>query len=264
MVGMDDDYLKETIGYISYYHYTKSDIINKIIGEKIDFMFTRSKDFLDKNEGSHILEPYIHALGSLYNKNLINKSFYDLLRKINNKRLNQNAKNKWILCFSRDGCSKYMKEKYAPNDGKIININPEPFEILSTYSDVNKLYVNIYDIDYSYKQMKKHLEKKIKYIYECYKKDVENSEVTITKLNKQVKEIMEMDLSILQFFYKSEIYKEEKEIRVLCEVHDEFEEEITKDSDDEIKLCFKTINRKRNLHIEFDKKYLLSIEDYTS
>ena len=53
---------------LSLYHYTKSQNKAKIVNEEhgsVTFRLTKVSDFLDKNEGIYILEPYYHAFGYL-------------------------------------------------------------------------------------------------------------------------------------------------------------------------------------------------------
>ena len=62
---------------LQYYHYTngksKANIVN---GRVLDFCLSNTRDFLDKNEGTAILEPYYHACGRLYETGrLIKNSF---------------------------------------------------------------------------------------------------------------------------------------------------------------------------------------------
>ena len=64
------------------FHYTSKDKKEKILGnDKLVLWFSRADKFLDKNEGTQILEPYYYACGELYDKKVIEKNFYDLCLK---------------------------------------------------------------------------------------------------------------------------------------------------------------------------------------
>lgn len=252
-----NDYCEEGTIYPCFYHYTKAESAKKIVGDKIDFMFTRGDKFLDKNEGYHILEPYYWALGHLYNRNLISKEFYKLLSTVNLKVDKSEMRKVWVFCFSSDGNSKYMKERYAPNDGYVLGVDSNIFEILESCFSPEEVFVEIYCVNYSLNKLKQHLITEIKNLYKCYKKDKEENNYNTTKeLNNMTKKIIVFILNRLQYFYKSSSYKNENEIRVLCTVSDEFTGREGQEDDDKVKLYFYPNTNRKRLHISIDKQYL--------
>ena len=59
------------------FHYTSKDKKEKIFGnDKLVLWFSRADKFLDKNEGTQILEPYYYACGELYDKKVIGLLLY--------------------------------------------------------------------------------------------------------------------------------------------------------------------------------------------
>ena len=71
---------------INFFHYTRNEIKEKIAGENsVELKLSLVEDFLDKNEGLQILEPYYHACGILYDEKSIDESFYKILISIRQK-----------------------------------------------------------------------------------------------------------------------------------------------------------------------------------
>ena len=109
---------------IRLFHYTTNESKEKIVNaDSITFKFSNANDFLDKNEGIHIMEPFYHACGTMYERGEIDGSFYAMLKNIQAKDIVENVETAWILCFSRDGCSQFLKERYAPKDGWVLALN---------------------------------------------------------------------------------------------------------------------------------------------
>ena len=132
---------------LSLYHYTSNESKNKIVNEKnesVNFRLTKASEFLDKNEGTYILEPYFHACGFLYDNCMIDYDFYTLLKSINPSDIAKRAHNLWILCLTAEGYSKFMKERYAPNDGWLIELDEKSFDnlVYAFSSDINNNYPN--------------------------------------------------------------------------------------------------------------------------
>ena len=108
------------------YHYTNADAKQKIVdGKKLDFQLTKTDPFLDKNEGTSILEPYYHACGHLYETGKIDSEFFLIARSITAQMLRNHVADLWALCLTPHGCSSFMKERYAPNDGWILSFTSE-------------------------------------------------------------------------------------------------------------------------------------------
>ena len=115
------------------FHYTRKANIDKIdAGSFIRLRFSKVTDFLDKNEGSSILEPFYHACGSLYDKDIIDKTFFDIARNISYKEIIKQRKHVYIICFSKNGCSPFLKERYSAKDGILIPVKNIGLIILST------------------------------------------------------------------------------------------------------------------------------------
>ena len=210
---------------LSLFHYTSNDSKSKIVDEEtgsVNFRLTMTADFLDKNEGIYILEPYYHACGYLYDNNIIDFDFYSILKSIKPSDIADEAKDLWILCLTAEGYSKYMKERYAPNDGWQIELTAMSFEDLVfdfNSCDNSPNYVYLAEIQYSYKMMKKQIQKAIKRIYNFYKSD--NSVLENEKRIIVVQSVIAY-LTKYNFCYKSSSYKEEKEIRLICHIEKPF------------------------------------------
>ena len=109
---------------LTLFHYTKEETSKQIVrNDSIVLRFTEGKCFSDKNEGILIFEPYRFICNKLWNYGKFNKAFYDLLCGITNEDIRSLSEQRWIFCFSNNGNSKYLKERYAPRDGKIIGIH---------------------------------------------------------------------------------------------------------------------------------------------
>ena len=143
------------------YHYTNDDAKQKIVEEEthtVKFRFTRASQFTDKNECIHIIEPYVHACGCLYDSGKISKEFYFFLKSIKADNLNPGQKDPWIICFTAEGNSQFMKEKYAPGDGWLIELLKHPFESLeinfSSSDTMHPNYIFLAEVEYSYLKIK--------------------------------------------------------------------------------------------------------------
>ena len=209
------------------YHYTNDDAKNKIVEEEtqtVTLRFTRASQFTDKNECIHIIEPYVHACGSLYDNGEISKEFYFFLKTIKADSLNPGQKDPWIFCFTAEGNSKFMKEKYAPGDGWLIELLKLPFESLeSNFLSSDTMYPNyifLADVEYSYLKMKTLIQEMLSHLYHCYQNDT-NAEEEKKKLAYAA---VVQYLSMYNLFYKSESYKDEKEIRLVCNINPDLRE----------------------------------------
>lgn len=209
------------------YHYTNDEAKNKIVDEEtqtVTLRFTRASQFTDKNECIHIIEPYVHAYGCLYDSGAISKDFYLFLKSIKADNLNPSQKDPWIFCFTAEGNSKFMKEKYAPGDGWLIELLKLPFDSLeSNFSSSDTMYPNnifIADVEYSYLKMKTLIQEMLSHLYRCYQNDT-NPEKEKRKLSYIA---VVQYLSMYNLFYKSESYKNEKEIRLVCNINPNLKE----------------------------------------
>ena len=204
------------------YHYTNDEAKNKIVDEErqtVTLRFTRASQFTDKNECIHIIEPYVHAYGCLYDSGAISKDFYLFLKSIKADSLNPGHKDPWIICFTAEGNSKFMKEKYAPGDGWLIELLKLPFDSLeSNFALSDTMYPNyifLADVEYSYSKMKTLIQEMLSHLYRCYQNDTNSKE----EKQKLAYTAVVQYLSMYNFFYKSESYKDEKEIRLVCNIN---------------------------------------------
>ena len=195
------------------YHYTNAVAKQKIVDGKIlDFHLTKTDEFLDKNEGTSILEPYYHACGHLYETGKIDSEFYLIARSITARMLRDHVADLWALCLTPHGCSSFMKERYAPNDGWIISFTSDALaELWLAFPKKYGRFERI-QMQYSFKKMKRRLESILKRIFNAYKKDLKaqlpNVREAVTKLL----------LHVVYYYglrYKGKEYQEEKEIRLL-------------------------------------------------
>jgi hypothetical protein len=217
------------------YHYTNDEAKNKIVDEErqtVTLRFTRASQFTDKNECIHIIEPYVHAYGCLYDSGEISKDFYLFLKSIKADNLNLGQKDPWIFCFTAEGNSKFMKEKYAPGDGWLIELLKLPFESLeSNFASSDTMYPNyifLADVEYSYLKMKTLIQEMLSHLYHCYQSDTNPEE----EKKKLAYTAVVQYLSMYNLFYKSESYKDEKEIRLICNINPELKEWTDPDDND--------------------------------
>lgn len=239
---------------LTLYHYTSNNARNIIVNEEemsVNFRLTKASDFLDKNEGTYILEPYYHACGSLYDKNIIDFDFYSILKSIKSSSIKRNAKNFWILCLTAEGYSKFMKERYAPNDGWLIELAETAFDKLirafNSENDTNfSNWICMAEVRYTYYEMKEQLQDVIHKIFDRYNSDNSKSK---KKKRSLVLKTLKQYLSQYNFCYKSESYKDEKEIRLICCVDKRFDNWVNK-SDPQMYLYFK--DNRLYLHLAKD------------
>ena len=158
-------------GFTQLYHYTNADAKQKIVdGKKLDFQLTKTDAFLDKNEGASILEPYYHACGHLYETGKIDSEFYLIARSITAQMLRDHDTDLWALCLTPHGCSSFMKERYAPNDGWILSFTSDALaELWLAFPKKYGRFERI-QIQYSFKKMKRLMESILKRIFYAYKK----------------------------------------------------------------------------------------------
>ena len=156
-----------------YYHYTfakgKEGIVH---GKELEFLMSKTTDFLDRNEGTSILEPYYHACGHLYETGKIDSDFFMIARRITAGMLRRHHSDLWALCLTPHGCSTFMKERYAPNDGWIISF--QSLALLDLQSVFPKEYGRFesIQIQYSFNEMQRLMEDILKKSYDAYKKDL--------------------------------------------------------------------------------------------
>lgn len=214
---------------LNLFHYTTAYAKEQIICEDgIHFRFSKASDFLDKNEGIHILEPFYHTLGTLYNNGEINKDIYENLKNINKSDICDNNQRTWILCFSENGNSKYMKERYAPKDGYVIGISFE--HLVRQYDEIVKDYdMEIIKVEYSHETIKDTLIMVIKLLYESYNHEAKIAPQYISELSLKLKEAVALALSRYSYIYKSSEYAEEQEIRLVFKASDDSLNELPKE-----------------------------------
>lgn len=249
---------------LSLFHYTSNYSKSKIVNdedESANFRLSRASDFLDKNEGTYILEPYNHACGYLYDNNIIDFEFYSILKKVRSSDIVRESKNLWILCLTADGYSKFMKEKYAPHDGWLIQLDAmqiNEFENqFNAYDNNYPNYVYITQIQYSYSKMKRQLQKAIKRIYEVFQADHSISE---RQKRKKVFETIVSYLTKYNFCYKSSSYKEEKEIRLICRIKRSFKK-WEMPNNPEVYIYYYDDKKDKKYYLHFDKScYWLSMQ----
>lgn len=210
---------------LTLYHYTSNEAKKNIVNEKTDsinFRLTKASDFLDKNEGSYIFEPYLHACGSLYNTDEIDFDFYNLLKELTASDIAIGIDHIWVLCLTAEGYSKYMKERYAPNDGWLIGLHATAIEdlIFAFSRDTDQLNrIDMAEVRYSYQKMKKEIQELIRHLYDCYQSDNSSSK---KEKDGFAKSIIKLYLSTYNLCYKVSSYSAEKETRVICYIKKPF------------------------------------------
>lgn len=245
------------------FHYTHNSKKEKIVGKnKVVFKLSRVDKFLDKNEGYQILEPYYHACGHLYEIGAIDKDFYLTLISIKEQDLQRRLSNVWVICFSKNGCSEFMKRRYAAGDGWILGISFHRMHTIDTgifsaeynsNSDYNNEFFgdfSLLEVRYSFEEMFEFIKERINEYYKIYK-----SKQTY---NDKTKERIVLDITnwLEEFclLYKNPLYKQEEEIRLICKPNKGFSS--WEDAESGIKI--KTFFDGDDVTIEMvlDKKWL--------
>ena len=241
--------LKET-DIRSLFHYTRDNIKEKIVKENdVVFKLSRLVDFLDKNEGIQVLEPYYHACGQLYEKQKINKEFYELLVGIKQNDLYSHITGVWLLCFSKNGYSDFLKRRYAARDGWILGINYQILDDISVSFPNEFGNIEVYEVNYSFANEYKKIKEAIKSIYQLYLQ--ENIDVAKTKSKNQLVEI----LNNHSLTYKNADYRKEEEIRLVCKFKPEFSQ--WTDSEYGIKFVASIDGYTPEVRIILPKKHLI-------
>lgn len=233
------------------YHYTNAVAKQKIVDGKIlDFQLTKTDAFLDKNEGTSILEPYYHACGHLYETGKIDSGFYLIARSITAQMLRQHHSNLWALCLTPHGCSTFMKERYAPKDGWIISF--QSLALLDLQCDFPKKYGHFesIQIQYSFNEMQRLMEDILKKSYDAYKKDL------ALKMQNAKKELHNWLLRVLYYYglrYKAAEYEHERELRLLFRLKSAFSDWTSEDG--RLRVFFSKKGKKDVLHLVLGQSY---------
>lgn len=235
------------------YHYTNADAKQKIVdGKKLDFQLTKTDAFLDKNEGTSILEPYYHACGHLYETGKIDSEFFLIARSITAQMLRNHVADLWALCLTPHGCSSFMKERYAPNDGWILSFTSDALaELWLAFPKKYGRFERI-QIQYSFKKMKRLMESILKKIFYAYKKDLE------TQLPNVREAVTKLLLHIVYYYglrYKGKEYQEEKEVRLLFRLAKNVRPFIWTSKVKNLEVRFSNNGGKESVHLIFGSPY---------
>ena len=235
------------------YHYTNAVAKQKIVdGKKLDFQLTKTDAFLDKNEGTSILEPYYHACGHLYETGKIDSEFFLIARSITAQMLRDHDTDLWALCLTPHGCSSFMKERYAPNDGWILSFTSDALaELRLAFPKKYGRFERI-QIQYSFKKMKRLMESILKKIYYAYKKDLE------TQLPNVREAVTKLLLHIVYYYglrYKGKEYQEEKEVRLLFRLAKNVRPFIWTSKVKNLEVRFSNNGGKESVHLIFGSPY---------
>lgn len=117
-----------------------------------------------------------------------------------------------------------MKEKYAPGDGWLIELLKSPFERLERNFSLSDTmypnYISLANVEYSYLKIKTLIQEMLSHLYRCYQNDTNAEE----KKKKLAYTAVAQYLSMYNLFYKSESYRDEKEIRLVCNINPDLKE----------------------------------------
>lgn len=237
--------------YTQYYHYTfakgKEGIVH---GKELEFLMSKTTDFLDRNEGTSILEPYYHACGHLYETGKIDSDFFMIARSITAGMLRRHHSNLWALCLTPHGCSTFMKERYAPKDGWIISFQSRA--LLDLQCDFPKKYGRFerIQIQYSFNEMQRLMEDILKKSYDAYKKDL------ALKIQNAKKGLRNWLLRVLYYYglrYKAAEYEHEGELRLLFTLESTFSDWTSEDGS--LRVFFGKKGKKDVLHLVLGQPY---------
>ena len=233
------------------YHYTNAVAKQKIVdGKRLDFQLAKTDAFLDKNEGTSILEPYYHACGHLYETGKIDSEFYLIARSITAQMLRDHDTDLWALCLTPHGCSTFMKERYAPKDGWIISF--QSLALLNLQCDFPKKYGRFesIQIQYSFNEMQRLMEDILKKSYDAYKIDL------ALKIQNAKKELRNWLLRVLYYYglrYKAAEYEHEGELRLLFTLESTFSDWTSEDGS--LRVFFSKKGKKDVLHLVLGQSY---------
>ena len=248
----------EFINYSNLFHYTNSKAKEKILyGDYIDFCLSRTEDFLDKNEGIQILEPFYLACGTLYENETIDEEFYLILRSINANTIRNYNSGAWILCLTPNGNSQYMKLRYAAK-GCIIGIPELPLDDLCIKFPADFGRINLCKVEYSFEKMYTKFKRDLEKIYDRYRKCL-NDNVSGSKAEtiSVLKKLMIQYISMICYSYKSSDYKNEEEIRLICYIEKEFSCWNFEAANINVRMLADIDNNDPKLHLQLEKgKYL--------
>ena len=89
-------------------------------------------------------------------------------------------------------------------------------------------YIFLAEVEYSYLKIKNIIQEMLSHLYSCYQNYVNEDAEDEEKIEKKKKEIAKaiviQFLSMYSLFYKSDSYKDEKEIRLICNINPELRE----------------------------------------
>lgn len=233
------------------YHYTNAVAKQKIVdGKRLDFQLAKTDAFLDKNEGTSILEAYYHACGHLYETGKIDSGFYLIARSITAQMLRRHHSDLWALCLTPHGCSTFMKERYAPKDGWIISF--QSLALLNLQCDFPKKYGRFesIQIQYSFNEMQRLMEDILKKSYDAYKIDL------ALKIQNAKKELRNWLLRVLYYYglrYKAAEYEHEGELRLLFTLESTFSDWTSEDGS--LRVFFSKKGKKDVLHLVLGQSY---------
>lgn len=192
------------------FHYTKNENKEKIVcSNHIELKFSLAKDFLDKNEGIQILEPFYHACGILYEEDKIDVHFYNLLKSITQKDLLSGTQGCWIFCFSKNGNSSFLKRRYAAQNGWILSFPVTLYDDICIEIPDCLDEFDLFDVEYSFKKVVNKIKTKLLKCYQLYQEVICDDKYDVFK-----EEILQW-LMRCSFSYKGTDYKFEEEIRLL-------------------------------------------------
>jgi hypothetical protein len=250
------------------FHYTNNENKEKIVvKDKVVFKLSRVDQFLDKNEGYQILEPYYHACGYLYESGIIEKDFFLILKNIKAKDLQTKFANAWVVCFSKNRNSEFMKRRYASGDGWILGISFDRLHTIDTgiFDCIDHLTSNdinldshefngdfsLYEVEYSFDKMFRFITESLHKYYVIYKSK--------RRYDGETKEEIVADIvNWLEDFclrYKSNLYEQEEEIRLICKPESGFSS--WEDSDYGIQIKSSIAGHDAVIEMILDKKWLV-------
>ena len=230
------------------FHYTSNKKKEKIVTpDKVIFKLSRISQLLDRNEGYQILEPYYHACGELYQDGTIDRNFYELLTSVQQNDISKSFVGMYVLCFSKNGNSSFMKRRYAAGDGWILGGNLDKLEDICIDTPDGFNCIVLYEVKYSFMKIVRFIKNCLKKYYDFYKQqDIEDSEV---------KGAIVKWLSGHSLVYKATDYKFEEEIRLVCKLSPG----ASKLGNNECGVQFEIFadNDEVGLKMIFDKKWLI-------
>ena len=197
------------------FHYTNASNREYIIKDDyIDLRFTRADAFFDEKEGQHIINVYSDAVEQCLHNKQIDFAFSEVLLSVirDFASLCNTIRKKYVFCFSKAEMNQYLIENYACRNkraGMIIGFHSYKIEELTDIIYKDRYPVELYDVVYDGRYLSAYIQTLICRMYQL--KEQDDAQMTL------IKRVAMNQLAMYSLVYKSPVYAEEKESRMIVD-----------------------------------------------